>query len=951
MPNLVGIGNSQVPTNAMLGGLAYQDTDNVLIRGAEIENIAAIKAKIGGTARYVYVYNTSDDSDGGAWRYRCKDKSWYDEGPSEFRGHRKEFPAVAVIVSYDHTLTIFDGDDPNLSMWMHFDGNASATSFAAAYMLSSGIDQWNRGMHSCMLNGKLVVGGMDAYRDGVTIIDFVSDTGTKVMSDGTRHSPFGIIDRNRNNHYAATASPTGGAIRHNKPIDVDMNVLPDSKVDPRTGLPIPCIVICCDGSSVGIIHDNGETVYDIHSLWGEAPYRIAFEKKGNPYKFAFTGEWTRTVYVYDVSEITSDVTTGGRKAYYINSNIPKLVFGGGGHEPFYGKAGQLNINASALAPWWPGGLIKIQEDHNDQAQGMLCGITTNFNSGWLPVDTHIAVCNETDQRVDKSGKNLVLSGDGTSLTGWNNSGGTLSVTGGVFQYVTTGNQNAWYTLSGLTVGQYYTMTYTHKTGYTSAYIGSVTTSANGNFALRDVVSNSDVTRSRTWRATATTGYAVVYGIGTRTSTFDNVSVVETNHLGSTVNNYHNHGNLVRNGDFAALDGWGYASNGSTTSGNNNTASIDGGALKLVRGNDSNSVDVYRQTIYGFEPGEKYIFFARKVAGNIVINCQDAMSPIGQLTNPSETYIWREFTAASGQYSAKIDLWALNMNTTVKFDDIGVWKLGTNNKCNYSHGGGLYGNIERTPVADGAELLGHKFTNADAYYHFPRKSGDNSHNGLFDIGTGEFYVMAWFRNLTQTGGATILDLADSSSPRFFVSAMYNSNNIWIYLNNNSTGTVNWNLFTNQINDKDWWNFICVARSGTTIYASLNGSPWTTQTSGGAGGNLTLGSQGYITVGQNYTHGAGVGHSLALVRMGRRGIPEIEQVRQIYAEEKPMFRKNAKCTLYGTAAPSKICYDTKRDIIHMGSTSGRSDMRDLIRINNTTNSISQTMSASDGLIAEQ
>ena len=25
MPNLVGIGNTQVPTNAMLGGLAYED--------------------------------------------------------------------------------------------------------------------------------------------------------------------------------------------------------------------------------------------------------------------------------------------------------------------------------------------------------------------------------------------------------------------------------------------------------------------------------------------------------------------------------------------------------------------------------------------------------------------------------------------------------------------------------------------------------------------------------------------------------------------------------------------------------------------------------------------------------------------------------------------------------------------------------------------------------------
>ena len=44
MANLVGIGNSQVPTNAMLGGLAYEDSSalhqvrsgrkNIIINGA-----------------------------------------------------------------------------------------------------------------------------------------------------------------------------------------------------------------------------------------------------------------------------------------------------------------------------------------------------------------------------------------------------------------------------------------------------------------------------------------------------------------------------------------------------------------------------------------------------------------------------------------------------------------------------------------------------------------------------------------------------------------------------------------------------------------------------------------------------------------------------------------------------------------------------------------------------
>ena len=42
MPNLVGIGNSQVPTNAMLGGLAYQDSVGEI-------NLDKIKARTGDT--------------------------------------------------------------------------------------------------------------------------------------------------------------------------------------------------------------------------------------------------------------------------------------------------------------------------------------------------------------------------------------------------------------------------------------------------------------------------------------------------------------------------------------------------------------------------------------------------------------------------------------------------------------------------------------------------------------------------------------------------------------------------------------------------------------------------------------------------------------------------------------------------------------------------------------
>ena len=81
MPNLVGIGNSQVPTNAMLGGLAYQDSVGE-INLEEIKGRADTKT----TPIDIFVYDTRKDSDGGAWRHRTQNKSWYNEGVSQYRG-------------------------------------------------------------------------------------------------------------------------------------------------------------------------------------------------------------------------------------------------------------------------------------------------------------------------------------------------------------------------------------------------------------------------------------------------------------------------------------------------------------------------------------------------------------------------------------------------------------------------------------------------------------------------------------------------------------------------------------------------------------------------------------------------------------------------------------------------------------------------------------------------
>ena len=157
MPNLVGIGNSQVPTNAMLGGLAYQDPAHANLTSVEIENIAAIKAKINDEAVSIFIYDTSKDSDGGAWRKRTHTASWYNEGPSQYRGARKEFPAIAVLVAEERKLTIYDGDDPNLPMWMIFVSSGYGNGATHAIQVGSGSPGGLLFKDIHMLNGQLVV--------------------------------------------------------------------------------------------------------------------------------------------------------------------------------------------------------------------------------------------------------------------------------------------------------------------------------------------------------------------------------------------------------------------------------------------------------------------------------------------------------------------------------------------------------------------------------------------------------------------------------------------------------------------------------------------------------------------------------------------------------------------------------------------------------------------------
>ena len=302
MPNLVGIGNSQVPTNAMLGGLAYQDSVGEI-------NLEKIKARTSDTATAIFVYDTRKDSDGGAWRHRTQNTSWYNEHSGSTRGNRKEFPAVAVIVTEAYEIIIYDGDDPNLPMWMRFTIPAYTVGSNYAYT-PVGVVYVNAYPHnsinlSCvhMLNGQLFVGAnrggnaSQSFSAGFEI-NFINEEMYEYLhypTTAARNSKWRLGGNiSQRNSTQQTNTPTnrygnGIGISQNKYLgwanDVDMKVFPDDPIDPSTGLPKPTIVVA---TTLGIsimrgtgampeMTTNAANTQEIEKLQITKLNRLAFE--------------------------------------------------------------------------------------------------------------------------------------------------------------------------------------------------------------------------------------------------------------------------------------------------------------------------------------------------------------------------------------------------------------------------------------------------------------------------------------------------------------------------------------------------------------------------------------------------------------------------------------------------------------------------------------------------
>ena len=483
MPNLVGIGNSQVPTNAMLGGLAYQDSVGEVI-------FEKIKARTPDTATDIFVYDTRKDSDGGAWRHRTTDKSWYNEIPSNTRGARKEFPIVAVIVIEAYEIIIYDGDDPNLSMWMRFTIPAYTVGSNYAYT-PVGVVYVNAYPHnsinlSCvhMLNGQLFVGANQGGNASQSFsagfeINFINEEMYEYLhypSSAARNSKWRLGGNiSQRNDTTSTNTPTsrygsGGGVgittTQNKYLGwangVDMKVFPDDPIDPSTGLPKPTIVVA---STLGISIMRGTgAMPEMTTTASNAQLVKKIQiTKSNKLAFKHHSDW---IYFYDIP----DTNKSGSYWNSLDGYLGRFT----GTNRNYGSNG-IPINTTGSLPNFaedraighPNGLSLIDINtisYAGQSTGykMHCDIATDFNTGWQMGDVKRALLSSTDD-ADLSGTELVTNGNfsGNNVNGWTEreAGGSFTASGGQATLTYSSGVASWRQDIAITAGKAYHLSF------------------------------------------------------------------------------------------------------------------------------------------------------------------------------------------------------------------------------------------------------------------------------------------------------------------------------------------------------------------------------------------------------------------------------------------------------------------------------------------------------------
>ncbi len=344
--------------------------------------------------------------------------SWYNETlGTATRGVRREMPVRKVVIAEFNKVTIFDGDDPALPMWMVFDRGTTGSTYHI--LESSSVSS------VASENGWLAIG---TTTNALLVLNFAAETAEGFWTGGrfiyTR--PF-----SQRNTLLSRATASGNGIRSNETHDVAMTFLSDAPIDQASGLQIPTIAVATT-AGVSVILSSGE-VFDIVNSDTSDARSVFFTRDGRIACQLYDD--SRGYRIFDIP--TADVfqplhySKGSALEWYESNKSTNVT-----------QTGDLEtIGSDAPGTAWPlkiaedwhnlrignyGGLSTLSRDLAQPEKGMVAYTTHDYATGWMVGDIKGAWLSSTDaeqltgeELIDTSigpaGSNYLARGTLTSL--------------------------------------------------------------------------------------------------------------------------------------------------------------------------------------------------------------------------------------------------------------------------------------------------------------------------------------------------------------------------------------------------------------------------------------------------------------------------------------------------------------------------------------------------------
>jgi hypothetical protein len=897
--------------------------------GSELsgEELRAINKTIVDSPVDVFVYDTSRDSDGGAWRKRTQHTSWYNEElNTATRGARREFPAVAVIVAETDKVTIYDGDDPDLSMWMVFEsGNGNDYFLGGANFTAISI-----------LNGKLIC----ASNGGARECDFISEYMFQRKSSlvDTKVYLGYISNRNGGLNRVQTSVSSSELIVNESINDVAMTVLPNAPIDEDTGLPVPTIAVATDGG-VSVIKDDGNVV-DITS--GQTSflhsYYVVFDQSNRLF-LSLDGQglkrriWglnnipaTDLVITTDINEKQNgDIFIADNNGYGTTTKDMFLFNQSNSQAEGFASDNSIGTNQ---------GLFKSFINKEDSSKSLYNYITSKYNTGWMPGDIKLtALSDSVVENVGVSSDELISNnkfGTGTEPTGWLTHLGTSTIVNNQAVLDGSGVTDAnLITEINCVVGKMYEFNIdSFRSAGSNTYDISVSTGSGSLFhqsVIKGVNKNNTSIETTTIRFVATQATHYV-GVKCNGSPSNAVITIDNAYARQITE-------LITNGDFSTDSDWDKSGHWTISAGTAVMSSTS--EYKPLYQYDLNMIQgkKYVATINVSDITGEIKFDTAKIDGNSITNSDGIVissTGIHSLT----------FVAESDQDGIGVARNTTIIPSSCTINSISVRPAVEDRSVN-NNGLQIVGEINKTPVASGADLVAYSGFSAKNYLVQPYNADLNF--------TDTMSIMLWVKDVT--GSFNPIDRGtrgvDHSYGLYLKDA---GGDIRFYYSVNGTTDLRVEIAGGASLIQSGWHHVAVCVSQGKIKMYVDGKLLKTADQEGNFYSQSINQNG-LRVGRGSINSASwEDHLLAALRISATA-PTDEQIAKIYRDEKVLFQDGAQATLYGTGdAVTALAYDQKTELLHVGTASGRSDFRGLARVNNTTTAISNSISAAEGTIIQ-